>query len=235
MSAKVLVVLTSHDTLGDTGKETGFYLSEVSHPVAVFDQAGLTVKYVSPKGGKAPMTGIDLNDPLNKAFLDNPEKVAQVENTLCPQQINPVEYNAIFYAGGHGTVWDFPDNAELARIATAIYELGGVVGAVCHGPAALVNVKLSNGEYLVAGKTVSCFTNEEEAAVGLTDVVPFLLESKLIERGATVDKAPNFQAKVVVSDRLVTGQNPASATGVAQRIVELLEQSTPVLSSTVSA
>lgn len=129
----------------------------------------------------------------------------------------------------------FPDNAELARIATAIYEQGGVVGAVCHGPAGLVNIKLSNGQYLVADKTVSSFTNEEEAAVGLTEVVPFLLESKLIERGATVDKAPNFQAKVVVSDRLVTGQNPASAMGVAERMVELLAQTTSVLSSAVSA
>ncbi|GAA6617756.1 type 1 glutamine amidotransferase domain-containing protein [Scytonema sp. NUACC26] len=235
MSAKVLVVLTSHDTLGDTGKETGFYLSEVSHPVAVFDKAGLSVQFVSPKGGKAPMTGVDLNDPLNKAFLDNPEKVAQVENTLRPEQINPAEYNAIFYAGGHGTMWDFPDNTELARIATAIYELGGVVGAVCHGPAGLANIKLSNGEYLVANKIVSCFTNEEEAAVELTEVVPFLLESKLIERGATVEKAPNFQAKVFVSDRLVTGQNPASAMGVAERMVELLKQNTSVLSSAVSA
>ncbi|MEI2577774.1 type 1 glutamine amidotransferase domain-containing protein [Scytonema sp. PRP1] len=235
MSAKVLVVLTSHDTLGDTGKETGFYLPEVSHPVAVFDKASLSVQYVSPLGGKAPMIGVDLNDPLNKAFLDNPEKVAQVENTLRPEQINPAQYNAIFYAGGHGTMWDFPDNAELARIATAIYEQGGVVGAVCHGPAGLVNIKLSNGQYLVADKTVSSFTNEEEAAVGLTEVVPFLLESKLIERGATVDKAPNFQAKVVVSDRLVTGQNPASAMGVAERMVELLAQTTSVLSSAVSA
>lgn len=235
MSAKVLVVLTSHDTLGDTGKETGFYLAEVSHPVAVFDKASLSVQYVSPLGGKAPMIGVDLNDPLNKAFLDNPEKVTQVENTLRPEQINPAQYNAIFYAGGHGTMWDFPDNAELARIATAIYEQGGVVGAVCHGPAGLVNIKLSNGQYLVADKTVSSFTNEEEAAVGLTEVVPFLLESKLIERGATVDKAPNFQAKVVVSDRLVTGQNPASAMGVAERMVELLAQTTSVLSSAVSA
>jgi len=222
-SQKVLIVLTSHDTLGETGKETGFYLPEVTHPLDAFTQAGLTVDFVSPKGGKAPMVGIDLEDPLNKAFLDDSEQVSRVENTLTPAQIDPAEYGAIFYAGGHGTMWDFADNQELAGIAAAIYEAGGVVGAVCHGPAALVNIKLSDGEYLVANKTVAAFTNEEEAAVGLTDIVPFLLEAKLIERGANFTKVANFQVCVVASDRLVTGQNPASAAGVGEKMVELLK------------
>ncbi len=233
MSQKVLVVLTSHNTLGNTGKETGFYLPEVSHPVDVFDRAGLTVEYVSPKGGKAPMIGIDRADPLNAAFLDNPAKMAQVENTLHPSQVNPSEFAAIFYAGGHGTMWDFPANPDLDQIAAYIYEQGGVVGAVCHGPAGLVNIQLTNGDYLVAGKVVASFTNEEETAVGLADVVPFLLEDKLIERGATVEKAPNFQAQVVVSDRVVTGQNPASATGVAEQMVALLTTASPTSSETV--
>lgn len=221
MSKRILIVLTSHDTLGNTGKETGFYLPEVSHPVAVFDRANFTVDYVSPKGGKAPMIGVDLTDPLNRAFVENPEKMAQIEHTKRPEQVDPNEYDAIFYAGGHGTMWDFPNTPELDRIAETIYDRGGIVGAVCHGPAGLVNLKL-NDQYLVAGKTVATFTNEEETAVELNEVVPFLLESKLIERGATVEKAANFQEKVVVSDRLVTGQNPASATGVAQAMVGLL-------------
>ncbi|MBF2001641.1 MAG: type 1 glutamine amidotransferase domain-containing protein [Synechococcales cyanobacterium M58_A2018_015] len=224
MSQTVLVVLTSHNTLGETGQDTGFYLPEVSHPVDVFDRAGLTVEYVSPKGGKAPMIGIDRADPLNAAFLDNPAKMAQIENTLHPSQVNPSAYAAMFYAGGHGTMWDFPKTPDLDRIAAHIYEQGGVVGAVCHGPAGLVNIQLTNGDYLVAGKVVACFTNEEEVAVELADVVPFLLEDKLIERGATVAKAPNFQEKVIVSDRLVTGQNPASAAGVAEQMVMLLKQ-----------
>ncbi len=222
-SQKVLIVLTSHDTLGDTGKETGFYLPEVTHPLHAFTKAGLTVDFVSPKGGKAPMVGVDLEDPLNKAFLDDSEQVARVENTLNPAQIDPAEYGAIFYAGGHGTMWDFVDNQELAAIAAAIYEAGGVVGAVCHGPAALVNLKLSDGSYLVANKTVAAFTNEEEAAVGLTDIVPFLLEAKLIERGANFTKVANFQVCVVECDRLVTGQNPASAAGVGEKMVELVK------------
>jgi putative intracellular protease/amidase len=220
---RVLFVLTSHDTLGNTGKETGFYLSEVTHPYAAFEKAGIEVEFVSPKGGKAPMIGIDLEDSINKAFLDDATKVAKVEDTLPPEHIDPARYDAIFYAGGHGTMWDFHNNAQLDQIAATIYEAGGVVGAVCHGPAGLVNLKLSNGSYLVSGKTVSSFTNEEETAVGLSDVVPFLLEATLIERGATHTKAPNFQPHVVVSDRLVTGQNPASATGVGEEMIKLLQ------------
>lgn len=223
MHSKILIVLTSHATLGNTGKETGFYLPEVTHPEAVFTRNGLSVNYVSPKGGKAAMVGVDMTDPVNKAFLDNPEKLAQIENTLAPHQVNPAEYDAIFYAGGHGTMWDFPENTELANIAASIYEKGGIVGAVCHGPAGLVNIKLSNGNYLVAGKKISCFTNEEEASVGLTEVVPFLLEAKLTELGASIEKAANFQLKVSVSERLVTGQNPASASLIGEEIVKLLK------------
>ncbi len=223
MSTKrVLFVLTSHDQLGNTGKETGFYLPEVTHPYAAFEQAGIEVEFVSPKGGKAPMIGVDLSDPLNKAFLDAPAKVAKVENTLTPAEIDPTRYDAIFYAGGHGTMWDFRDNDALAKIAAKVYEQGGVVGAVCHGPAGLVNIKRADGSYLVTGKTVSSFTNEEEAAVKLNEVVPFLLEPALIERGATHTKAPNFQSHVEVSERLVTGQNPASAKGVGEQMVKLL-------------
>lgn len=221
---KVLMVLTSHNTLGDTGKETGFYLPEVTHPDDVFARAGFEVDFVSPQGGKAPMIGVDRQDPLNQAFLDNPAKVAQVENTLHPTQVDASQYDAIFYAGGHGTMWDFPNDARLAEIAVAIYEQGGVVGAVCHGPAGLVNITLSTGEYLVAGKQVAAFTNQEEIAVSLTQVVPFLLESLLIERGAEMVKAPNFQVQVVVSDRLVTGQNPASAKGVGEAMATLITQ-----------
>ncbi len=230
MQAKrVLIVLTSHDTLGNTGKETGFYLPEVTHPLVIFEAAGFEVDYVSPKGGKAPMSGVDLQDPLNKAFLDDPAKVTQVETTLTPAQVDPARYNAIFYVGGHGTMWDFPNDESLAQIAAAIYEQGGIVGAVCHGPAGLVNIRLSEGTYLVAGKNVTSFTNEEEVAVELNQVVPFLLESKLIEQGATHRKAANFQANVIVDDRLVTGQNPASARGVGERMVELLQQQTLAL------
>jgi putative intracellular protease/amidase len=123
-------------------------------------------------------------------------------------------------------MWDFPNNERLAQIAADIYERGGVVGAVCHGSAGLVDIKLSDGSYLIAGKSVAGFTNEEEAAVGLSNVVPFLLASKLSDRGATHTKADNFQTHVVVSDRLVTGQNPASAKGVGVEMVKIMQPST---------
>ena len=224
MPQRVLFVLTSHDRLGTTGKETGFYLPEVTHPYEAFEQAGIEVEFVSPKGGKAPMIGIDLQDPSNKTFLEDAAKVTKVENTLTPADIDTSRYDAIFYAGGHGTMWDFPENRELATIAAQIYETGGVVGAVCHGPAGLVPICLSTGELLVAGKTVAGFTNSEEVAVGLSDVVPFLLADKLTELGATHTYSGNFQAHVEVSDRLVTGQNPASARGVGEQMVTLMQR-----------
>jgi putative intracellular protease/amidase len=222
MPARVLIVLTSHGQLGDTGRSTGFYLSEVTHPFQVFTQAGFEVDFVSPKGGVAPMDGVDRKDPINAAFLDNPALVQRTRETLRPEQVDPTRYGAIFFAGGHGTMWDLPDNAALQQIAARIYERNGVVAAVCHGPAGLVNIKLSSGKYLVDGKAVAAFTNAEETAVKLQDVVPFHLETRLRERGAQPKLAPNFQANVVTSERVVTGQNPASAHGVAEGVVKLL-------------
>lgn len=221
--SKVLFVLTSHKELGTTGRQTGFYLSEAAHPHKLLTDAGHEVDFVSPQGGEPPVDGFKLDDPVNEAFWENPEVQAKLKHTLTPDQVDPADYDAIFYAGGHGTMWDFADNERLAKVAADIYEAGGVVGAVCHGPSALVNIKLSDGSYLVDGKAVASFTNEEENAVGLADVVPFLLESKLTERGANHSKAPNFEAHVEVSERLVTGQNPASAEGVGRELVVLLQ------------
>jgi putative intracellular protease/amidase len=219
---KILMALTSHNQLGNTGRKTGYYLPEVAHPYAVFTQAGYAVDFVSPQGGEPPVDGVDLDDPVQRSFWENPTIREQLRTTRTPDEVNPDEYAAIFYAGGHGVMWDFPNNPRLAALATAVYENNGVVAAVCHGPAALVNIQLSDGAYLVAGKTVSSFTNEEEAAVQLTEVVPFLLESQLHERGATISKVANFEAHAVVSERLVTGQNPASATPVAEQVVAVL-------------
>lgn len=221
---KILIVLTSHGQLGATGRPTGFYLPEAAHPYHVFTQAGYAVDFASTRGGEPPMDGVDRSDPLQAAFLDNPDVMAKVRASMRPEDVNPRDYDAIFYAGGHGVMWDFPNNERLATIARAIYEAGGAVAAVCHGPAALVNLTLSDGRYLVEGKTVAAFTNEEEAAVGLTEVVPFLLESALRARGAQITKAPNFQAHTAVSERLVTGQNPASARLVAEQVVRLLAE-----------
>lgn len=221
---KILFVLTSHKNLGDTGKSTGFYLSEAAHPWKVLTEAGYEIDFVSPQGGKAPVDGFDLDDEVNKEFWENETYREKVENTMRPEDVNPNEYVAIHYVGGHGTMWDFPNNESLAAIASKIYENGGAVSAVCHGPAGLVNIKLSDGSYLVDGKQVSAFTNEEERESELQDVVPFLLEDKLKERGANHQKAGNWEEQVSVDGRLVTGQNPSSATKVGEQLKAVLQE-----------
>lgn len=228
-AASILLVVTSHDQLGDTGKATGYYLSEVSHPWHVFTEAGYTVDFVSPSGGRPPVDPKSLHrdDPLNAAFLDDERARSKMAETLTPAEVNAADYAAIFFAGGHGTMWDFPDHEKLQRLTATIHQRGGVVGAVCHGPAALVNVRRADGRYLVADQPVSAFTNEEEAAVELTDVMPFLLETRLRERGARFTEAKPFEKHVAVGDRLVTGQNPASATAVAEAIVKQLRKTAP--------
>ena len=221
-SPKVLFVLTSHDKKGPNGGPTGAYLAEISHPYAVFAAAGAVVDFASVKGGRVPLDGVESEDATNRAFLADTALVARLHDSLAPAAIDPAAYDAIFYAGGHGTMWDFPNEPTLAKAAAAIYERGGLVGAVCHGPAGLVNVRLANGEPLVRGKEVAAFTNDEERAAGLADVVPFLLADALVERGAVHRPAAKWQKQVVVSERLVTGQNPASARGVAEAMVALL-------------
>lgn len=220
---KVLFALSSHEELGSTGESTGFYLSEAAHPWKVLTEAGYEVDFVSTKGGKPPVDGFDLDDEINKEFWENSSVKSKIENTPTPSEINPSEYTAIHYVGGHGTMWDFPENEALANIATNIYENDGFVTAVCHGPAGLVNVKLSDGSYLVDGKKVNSFTNEEERDAELVDEVPFLLESKLKERGAKFEKSGIQEKHVVRDGRLITGQNPASATGVGKTLVEAMQ------------
>ena len=223
MKPRILLALTSHATLGSTGKATGAYLAEIAHPWAAFTDAGFDVDFVSVRGGEVPLDGVDRKDPVNARLLDDADTITRLHASAAPRDIDPSRYAAIFYAGGHGTMWDFPDEATLATIAARIYDQGGVVSAVCHGPAALVNVRLGSGAYLVAGKEVAAFTNEEERAVGLAEVVPFLLADRLTERGATHRPAGNWQNQVMVSERLVTGQNPASAAAVGEAVVKLLK------------
>lgn len=224
MKKKILFVVTSHDKVGTSENKTGYYLSEVTHPWKVLTDAGYEVDFVSPKGGKAPVDGFDLNDPINKLFWENSAHQEKINNSLKPSEVNINDYTAIYYAGGHGTMWDFPENTELAEIARKIYEAGGVVSAVCHGPSALVNIKLSNGEYLVKDKKINSFTNEEEKSINLDNIVPFLLESKLIERGAKFEKSGLWLPHVTVDQRVVTGQNPQSAEGVGKAILQELSK-----------
>lgn len=223
MKKRILMALTSHDKKGSTGEPTGAYVPEIAHPHAVFVAAGYRVDMVSTRGGRVPLDGVERSDPTVAAFLDDPELQRQLSESPASTTVDATRYDAIFFAGGHGAMWDFPDAKAFTDAAARIYEAGGVVGAVCHGPAALVNVRLSDGKLLIAGKTVSAFTNEEERAVKLEQVVPFLLQSRLEQLGAVHEAAPNWQPKVVTSGRLVTGQNPASAVGVAKAVLATLE------------
>ncbi|GIX21260.1 MAG: dihydroxyacetone kinase [Gammaproteobacteria bacterium] len=219
---RVLFVVTSHDALGDSGRRTGYFLSEVAHPFQVLEAAGFEIDFASPKGGRAPMDpkSHDLSDPVNEAFWAR--HGARLDATLAPEAVDPVRYDAVFYAGGHGTMWDFPENEALARIAAQVYGRGGAIAAVCHGPSGLLPIRLENGRPLVAGRRINSFTNEEEQAVGLERTVPFLLETRLKELGAIHVSVANFKPHVEVDGRLVTGQNPASAEGVGRALAELL-------------
>ncbi|WP_069707189.1 type 1 glutamine amidotransferase domain-containing protein [Burkholderia seminalis] len=218
----VLFVLTSHATKGSTGEPTGFYLGEVTHPLAELDAAGIPVEFASILGGEPPVDGLDLTDKVNARYWNDSAFRDALRHTQRLGDVDASKYAAVYFAGGHGAMWDFPGNPDVQKVTRAVYEAGGVVGAVCHGPAALVDVTLGDGTYLVAGKNLSAFTDEEERAVQLDRVVPFLLASTLTQRGAHHHPVPNWTAKVVVDGRLVTGQNPQSASGVGAAIRYLL-------------
>lgn len=219
----ILCVVTSHPIRGDSGEPTGFAMVELTHPLEVFKAAGIPVEITSIRGGHPPIDFFDLTDPVNDRFWHDREFRDQLAHSLILAELNPSRYSAVFFAGGHGTMWDFADSAAVQRVIRDIWEAGGVVSAVCHGPAALVNATLSDGSYLVAGKKIAAFTDEEEAEVGYTKVVPYLLATTLKARGALHQPAPNWTEKVVIDGRLVTGQNPASAHGVGVAIVDLLK------------
>lgn len=218
----VLIVLTSHGVKGSTGEPTGFYLGEVTHPMAVLEQAGIRVELASIQGGEPPVDGLDLDDKVNARYWNDAGFREALRTTTTLASVDPKRYSAILFAGGHGAVWDFPDNPAVQQQARAVWEQGGVVAAVCHGPTALVNVKLSDGSYLVAGRNVAAFTDDEERAVKLDKVVPFLLATTLTQRGAIHHPAPDWTAKTVVDGRLVTGQNPQSAHGVGEAVRDLV-------------
>lgn len=223
---KVLMVLTSHDKMGDTGKPTGFWLAELTHPYFALVDAGYQVDIVSIKGGKAPIDprSLEEQDEVNARFLASKTLMDTLENSKPLAGVDASNYRAVVFSGGHGTMWDFPDNPSVQSISTTIYEAGGVVAAVCHGPAALLNIKLSDGSYLIEGKQVTGFSNLEEEQIQLTQVMPFLLQDELIERGASFSKAKPWHEKVVADQRVVTGQNPQSAKKLGETVAKLLAE-----------
>jgi putative intracellular protease/amidase len=213
---KILMVLTSHDKLGNTGKKTGFWLEEFAAPYYTFLDAGAE----PPLDPKSDLP--ENQTPAMARFKQDAEAQMVLSRTFKLSDMNSEDYDAIFYPGGHGPMWDMPDNATSIALIEAFVKADKPVGAVCHAPVALVNVRGKEGGYLVKGKRVTGFTNEEEAAVGLTAVVPFLLEDRLKERGGIFSKAANWVPYVQVDGKLVTGQNPASSGPGAEELLKLL-------------
>lgn len=223
--AKVLIVLTSHSTLGATGRATGYYLEELANPLFSLLDAGYEFDIASPAGGEAPMDPHSRKpeEPINKRFLDNADLMHKVGHTIQLSEIkHPDQYAAVIYPGGHGPMFDLVTDKTSQKIAAAVYAGGGIVAAVCHGPAAIANVQLPDGQYLIKGKHITGFSNAEEKAAGLTAAMPFLLENKLQANGGIYESAPVWQEKVVIDGRLITGQNPKSAPAFGKAVVESL-------------
>jgi len=223
---RILMVLTSHDELGSTGDKTGFWLEEFASPYYAFKDAGAEVTLASPRGGQPPVdpksSAPEWQTEATRRFNNDAEAKAALARTKPLSELDAGDFDAIFFPGGHGPMWDYPGNDTVAHLIEAFDEEGKPIGAVCHGPAALVSPKRSNGEPLVKGRKVTGFTNGEEAAVALTEVVPFLLEDKLRELGGDYVKAADFEPFVVADGHIITGQNPASSAPAAEKMLEVL-------------
>lgn len=217
---KVLLVLTSADSLG--GSPTGYTVSEAAHPWKVFRDAGHVVDFASIQGGQPPADPEGDVDEIVELFTTDATVQAGLSRSARIADVDASQYDAIYLVGGHGTMVDFRGNKDLAGLVRDVAESGGIVSAVCHGPSGLLDVELDNGLNLVEGRRIAAFTDSEEAAVGKTAMVPFLLSSELAAQGANLVHADDFAENVVVDDLLVTGQNPASAAGVAKEVVKIL-------------
>ena len=222
---KVLMVLTSHDQLGDTGRKTGFWLEEFAAPYYVFKDAGADVVLASPAGGQPPLDPAsdqaDAQTEQTRRFAADPAAQQALASTVKLDTINTADFDTVFYPGGHGPLWDLAESPVSIALIEAFERAGKPIGFVCHAPGALRHVKAVNGEPLVKGRRVTGFFNAEEAAVGLTDVVPFLIENDFKALGGKYEKGADWQSFVLEDGLLVTGQNPASSSAVAKALLKL--------------
>lgn len=224
---KVLVAVTNVSKYPELERATGLWLGEAVHFAEEMTKAGYHIDYVSPKGGYTPLDPHSLQPDqmtaLDWAYYTNDDFLQQLSNTLRAADVDANDYEAIYYAGGHGVMWDFAEDEHLQHIASTIYKNGGVVSAVCHGVVGLLNIKGDDDTLLLNNKKVTGFSNTEEAAVGLEKVVPFLTEDALVKAGARYEKSDDWAVFAVTDERLVTGQNPASGAAVAQQVITLLK------------
>ncbi|MCD1627951.1 type 1 glutamine amidotransferase domain-containing protein [Seohaeicola saemankumensis] len=222
----ILMVLTSHDQLGDTGNKTGFWLEEFASPYYVFKDAGADVTLASPKGGQPPLDPTsdadDAQTEATKRFKSDTAAQEALAQTSILSTLAADDFDAVFFPGGHGPLWDLAEDADSAALIEAFAAKDRPIAAVCHAPAAFKNTKTPEGKPFVAGRKVTGFTNSEEEGAGLTDVVPFLLEDMLADRGAQYTKGNDWSSFVVTDGKLVTGQNPASSEEAARRLLSLL-------------
>ncbi|VVM90698.1 Molecular chaperone Hsp31 and glyoxalase 3 [Pseudomonas fluorescens] len=224
---KILMVLTSHDQLGDTGKKTGFWLEEFAAPYYVFKDAGAQLTLVSPKGGQPPLDPKsdepDAQTAATERFRKDSAAQSALASTALLSSVRAEDYDAVFYPGGHGPLWDLTEDQNSIALIEALQQAGKPVAAVCHAPGVLRHVKDADGRPLVKGKRVTGFTNTEEEAVQLTDVVPFLVEDMLKEKGGIYSKADDWASYVVTDGPLLTGQNPASSEATAEALLARLK------------
>jgi putative intracellular protease/amidase len=223
----ILMILTSHDKLGATGEKTGFWLEEFAAPYYAFLDGGAEVTLASPKGGQPPVDptseGEEHQTESTERFRSDERAQAHLANTVRLAEVNAEHFDAVFYPGGHGPLWDLTNNRTSIELIRDFIDAGKPVGAVCHAPAVLTEVKKSDGGYLLAGKRVTGFTNTEESAVGLSEVVPFLLETRLSQRSGLFRRSDDWASHVEVDGLLVTGQNPASSAPAAKALLQLLD------------
>jgi putative intracellular protease/amidase len=223
---KILMVLTSHDKLGDTGKKTGFWLEEFAAPYYVFMDAGSEVTLASPKGGQPPLDPAsdtaDAQTEATKRFKNDKAAQTALAHTAVLSTVSADGFDAIFYPGGHGPLWDLAEDAASIKLIETFAASDRPIGAVCHAPAALKHPKDADGKSLVLGKTVTGFTNSEEEGAGLTKVVPFLVEDMLKTSGGKYEKGADWAPFVVIDGKLVTGQNPASSEEAARKLLDLI-------------
>ena len=225
MPKKILVVLTTTEKYPNLNRATGVWLGEAVHFVERVERAGFVVDYVSPTGGYTPIDphSLAMAEPIDWEWYHNRKFMDRLGATLKPADVNPDDYTVIYFVGGHGVLWDFPDNAELQALSRKIYEKGGIVSSVCHGAVGLLNITLSNGTSLIKGKQVTGFSDEEERLAQLDQYVPFLTETELKKRGVVYKKADKpWEAFAVADHRVITGQNPASGGAVADLVIQAL-------------
>ena len=224
---KVLIVLTSHDQLGDTGEKTGFWLEEFASPYYQLKDAGVSLVLASPNGGQPPLdpksSAPDFQTDDTRRFDTDQNAQQELANTVKLADVKADDFDAVFYPGGHGPLWDLHQDADSIALIESFVAAGKPVGAVGHAPAVLLKAKDQSGEPLVKGKKVTAFSNSEEAAVGLTDVVPYLLEDKLIAAGGLYQKADDWTSLALTDGLIITGQNPGSSAAVAQALLQALK------------